>query len=97
MSYYSSSQPASIPVKPSFFSVNKRLPILLFSYMLLLSLVQAVTHIAVPAARPPQIPPVPITRQKDCGNRKKGLCQKNSSDTAPSSMGVGNDAVSHQP
>lgn len=53
------------------YPVTKRLPLILFSHMLLLGLAQAVVHIVAPAAKPPAIPTVRIVSRKDGGTRKK--------------------------
>ena len=50
---------------------TKRLPLALLSHMVLLSLAQAVTHVAAPAAKPPAAPIVRLTNRKDGGNRQR--------------------------
>lgn len=75
MSRHSSDVPTlkSDRTPPLSLLVTKRLPVALFSHILLLGLTQAVTHIVAPAAKPPPVTVVRIANKKDNGTRKKRL------------------------
>lgn len=57
----------------------KRLSLILFSHMLLLSLIQTVTHIIAPAAKPPAIPIAKTISKKANSIGRKRFCLEESS------------------